>query len=55
MFAVSGSADCDVAMFAREVCYPYGIFEVEVATIVVVKLPPNLTWALLAFGSGEMG
>jgi len=21
-FAVSGSADCDVAMFAREVCYP---------------------------------
>ena len=54
-FAVSGSADYDVAMFTREVCYPYGIFEVEVTTIVIVKLPPNLTWALLAFGSGEMG
>jgi len=34
---------------------PVGIFEVEVATIVVVKLPPNLTWALLAFGRGETG
>ena len=52
-FAVSGSADCNVAMFTREVCYPYGIFEVEVATIVIVKLPPNLTWALLVFGSGK--
>ena len=52
-FAVSGSANCDVVMFTREVCYPYGIFEVEVATIVVVKLPPNLTWALLVFGSGK--
>jgi len=55
MFAVSGSANCDVAIFAREVCYPHGIFEVKVTTIVIIKLPPNLTWALLAFGSGEMG
>ena len=54
-FAVSGSADCDVAMFVREVHLPVWHFEVEVATIVVVKLPPDLTRALSAFASGKTG
>ena len=36
MFAVSGSADCDVAMFAKEVRLTVWHFEVEVTTIIVV-------------------